>query len=51
MAYVKERRVEDRVLVAKHEGKYPSRRHRRRLEDDMKMDLQEIGWGTWTRLV
>jgi hypothetical protein len=21
------------------------------MEDDMKMDLQEVGWGTWTGLI
>jgi hypothetical protein len=34
-----------RVLVEKPEGKTPLRRLRRRWEDDIKMDLQEIGEG------
>jgi hypothetical protein len=33
-----------RVLVGKTEGKRP----RLRWEDDIKMDLQEVGWGVWT---
>jgi hypothetical protein len=31
--------------VGKPEGKRPLRRPRRRWEDDIKMDLREIGWG------
>jgi hypothetical protein len=34
-----------RVLVGKHEGKRPLRRPRRRWEDNIKMDLQEVGRG------
>jgi hypothetical protein len=33
------------VLVGKPEGKRPLRRPRRRWEDNIKMDLQEVGWG------
>jgi hypothetical protein len=32
-----------RVLVRKPEGKRPLGRHRRRWEDNIKMDLREIG--------
>jgi len=32
-------------------GKEPLGRPRRRCEDIMKMDLQEVGWGTWTGLI
>jgi hypothetical protein len=32
------------VLVGKPEGKRPLGRPRRRLEDNIKMDLREIGW-------
>ena len=32
-----------RVLVGKHEGKRPLGRPRRRWEDNIKMDLQEVG--------
>jgi hypothetical protein len=34
-----------RVLVGKPEGKRPLGRPRRRWEDGIKMDLEEIGWG------
>jgi hypothetical protein len=34
-----------RVLVGKAEGKRPLRRPRRRWEDNIKMDLQEVGCG------
>jgi hypothetical protein len=34
-----------RVLVGKPEGKRPLERPRRRWEDEIKMDLREIGWG------
>jgi hypothetical protein len=40
-----ERRGVYRVLVEKLEGKGPLWRSRRRLEDDIKMDLQEVGRG------
>jgi hypothetical protein len=34
-----------RVLVGKPEGMRPLGRRRRRWEDNIKMDLQEVGWG------
>jgi hypothetical protein len=34
-----------RVLVGKHEGKRPLGRPRRRWEENIKMDLQEVGCG------
>ena len=34
-----------RVLLGKPEGKIPPGRPRRRWEDNMKMDLQEVGFG------
>jgi len=37
-----------RVLVGKPEGKRPLRRPRCRWEDNIKMDLQEKGGGSWT---
>ena len=40
-----ERRSVYRVLVRKSEGKRPIGRHRRRWEDNIKMDLQEVGIG------
>jgi len=42
-----------RVLVGKPEGKRPLGRPRRRLEDNSKMDLKEVGGGRgdWIELV
>jgi hypothetical protein len=34
-----------RTLVGKPEGRRPLGRPRRRWEDNIKMDLQEVGWG------
>jgi hypothetical protein len=41
-----------RVLVGRREGKTPLGRPRRRWEDNIKMDLREIGidWANWIRL-
>jgi hypothetical protein len=45
-----------RVLVGKPEGKRPLGRPRRRWEDGIKMNLEEIGWGagwsgfTWLKI-
>ena len=51
MARMGEGRVVNRVLVGKPEGKRPLGRPRRRWEDNIKMDLQEVGggWG-WMEL-
>ena len=45
-------RVVHRVLVGKPEGKRPLGRPRRRWEDNIKMDLQEVGvgLGNWMEL-
>jgi len=40
-----ERRDEYRVLVGKHEGKRPLGRPRHGWEDNVKMDIQEVGCG------
>jgi hypothetical protein len=40
-----ERRGAYRALVGKLEGRKPLGRPRRRLEDNIKMDLREVGWG------
>jgi hypothetical protein len=41
-----------RVLVGRPEGRRPLRRPRRRWKDNIKMDLQEVGWGgAWTGLI
>jgi hypothetical protein len=49
---VGERRAGYRILVGKPEGRRPLERPRRRWEDDIKMDLKEVGWGCmdWTNL-
>jgi hypothetical protein len=41
-----------RVLVGKPEGKRPLGRYRRRWEDNINVDLHEVGWGgmDWTEL-
>jgi len=43
MGKSRERRGVYKVLVGKPEGKRPLGRTRRRWEDDIKMDLQELG--------
>jgi hypothetical protein len=40
-----ERRRAYRALVGKPEGRRPLGRPRRRWENNMKMDLREVGWG------
>ena len=52
MARMEEGRGVHRVLVGKPEGKSPVRRLRRRWEDNIKMDLQEVGrgCGDWMEL-
>jgi hypothetical protein len=42
----------DRNLVGRHQRRRPLGRPRRRWEDSIKMDLQEVEWrGTWTGLI
>jgi hypothetical protein len=43
-----EKRGVCRVLVGKPEGKRPLGRPRLRLEDNIKMDIQEVDMGVWT---
>jgi len=52
VARMVERRGVHRVLVGKPEGKRPLGRPRRRWEDNIKMDLQEVGagYGNWMEL-
>jgi hypothetical protein len=42
-----------RILVGKHEGKRPLGRPRHRWEDNIKLDLREVGWEgvDWMHLV
>jgi len=53
VARMGERRGVYRVLVGKPEGKRPHERPRLRWEDNIKMDLQEVGCGgmDWIELV
>jgi hypothetical protein len=46
-----ERRGAYRVLVGKPEGRRPLGRPRHRWEDNIKMDLREVGWGAQTGLI
>ena len=52
VAHVGEGRGVHRVLVGKPEGKRPLGRPRRRWEDNIKMDIQEVGgsYGDWMEL-
>jgi hypothetical protein len=48
VARMGERRGAYRALVGKPEGRRPPGRPWRRWEDNIKMDLREVGWGAWT---
>jgi hypothetical protein len=45
VARMGERRGAYKALVGKPEGSRPLERPRRRWEDNIKMDLREVGWG------
>jgi hypothetical protein len=45
VARMGERRGAYRALVGKRDGRRPLGRPRRRWEDNIKMDLREVGWG------
>ena len=45
-----DRRGVYRVLVGKHEGRRLLGRPRPRWEDNIKMDVQEVGWVDWIYL-
>jgi len=51
VARMGDRRGVFRVLVEKPEGKRPLGRPRHSWEDNIKMDLQEVEVGAWTRLI
>jgi hypothetical protein len=40
-----------RVLVGRPEGRRPLGRPRRRWEDNIKMDPQDVGWGALTGVI
>jgi hypothetical protein len=42
---MRERRGAYRALVGKHEERRPIGKPRRRWEDNIKIDLREVGWG------
>jgi len=46
-----ERRRAYKDLVGKPQGKRPRGRTRHRWEDNIKINLQEVGWGAWTGLI
>jgi hypothetical protein len=46
-----ERRGANRGFLGKRKGKILLGRPRRRWEDKIKMDLQEVEWGAWTGLI
>ena len=48
VARMGERRDIYRILVGKPERKIPLERPRHKWEDNIKMDLQEVGCGVWT---
>jgi len=38
-----------RVSVGKHEGRRPLGRPKHRWQDNIKINLQEMGWRAWTK--
>jgi hypothetical protein len=51
VARIDEGRGAYRILVGRPEGTRPLGRPRRRWEDNIKIDLQDVGWGAWTGLI
>jgi hypothetical protein len=53
VARIKEMRNANNILVGKFEGKRPLGRPRRKQEDNIRMDLREIGWKSvdWMHVV
>jgi hypothetical protein len=47
---MEEKRGAYRILVGRPEGRRPLGRRRRRWEDNIKINLQEVGWRAWTAL-
>jgi hypothetical protein len=40
-----------RILMGISKGRRPLGRPRRRWEDNITMELQDVGWGAWTGLI
>jgi hypothetical protein len=51
VARMEEKRYACRVFVGKPEGKRPLGRPRRRLEDNLKIDLKKEDWVVYTGLI
>jgi hypothetical protein len=51
VAHLGEIRNAHKILVRKPEGKRPRGRPRRRWEDNIRMDLREVGWEVWTGFI
>jgi hypothetical protein len=45
------RRGAYRALMGRPDGKKPLGRRARRCEDNIKIDVEEVGWGTWNGLI
>jgi len=45
------RRGAYKFLVGQLDGNRPLKRPRHRWEDNIKMDLQDVGWAAWTGLI
>jgi hypothetical protein len=45
---MRERRGAYTALVGIPEGRRPLERPRRRWDDNITMDLRDVGWGAWT---
>jgi hypothetical protein len=51
IAHMGKRRGTYRVFMRKREGKRPFGKPRHRWENNIKKDLQEVGWEAWTALI
>jgi hypothetical protein len=51
VARMGEGRGAHRIFVGRPEGRKPLGRPRHRWEDNIKMDLQDVGWGGWTGMI
>ena len=51
MSCMEEKRNAYEVLVGIPEGKRILKRPRHRWQDNIRIDLQEIGWGAWIGLI